>query len=94
MFEGSFARWSAFFAPHRDQTTVILREASSIDPRFDQGFVDLRNPAIQFFAARYRRFQELGIVRSSISPVLMAHPLLGMFDELLNAFVLRHLRPT
>jgi hypothetical protein len=56
MFEDSFARWLAFFAADRDQTTVILREASSIDPRFDQGFADLRNSAIQFFAARYQRF--------------------------------------
>ena len=53
----------------------------------------LRNWAIgtssfDFFAARYRGFQQLGFVRPSIRPVLMAHLLIGMFDELLNAFVL------
>jgi AcrR family transcriptional regulator len=88
MLRISFRRWLGFFAANRDATTVILKEASSIDPRFEKGFVELRRSAVDFFAARYRRFQELGIVRASIRPVLMAHLLIGMFDELLNAFVL------
>ena len=70
---------------------MILKEASSIDPRFEQGFADLRRSAVDFFAVRYRRFQEIGFVRRSIRPVLMAHLLLGMFDELLNSFVLTDL---
>lgn len=88
MLRTSFRRWLGFFAEHRDATTVILKEASSIDPRFEKGFAEVRRSAVDFFAARYRRFQELGIVRPSIRPVLMAHLLIGMFDELLNAFVL------
>jgi AcrR family transcriptional regulator len=84
----SFRRWLAFFAANRDAATVILKEASSIDPRFEKGFAELRRSAVDFFAARYRRFQELGFVRPAIRPVLMAHLLVGMFDELLNAFVL------
>ena len=84
----SFRRWLGLFAANRDATTVILKEASSIDPRFEKGFAELRRSAVDFFAARYRRFQELGFVRPSIRPVLMAHLLIGMFDELLNAFVL------
>jgi AcrR family transcriptional regulator len=88
MLRASFRRWLGFFAANRDATTVILKEASSIDPRFERGFTDLRRSAVDYFAARYRRFQELGFVRPSIRPVLMAHLLIGMFDELLNAFVL------
>ena len=88
LLQASFRRWLAFFAANRDAATVILREASSIDPRFEKGFADLRRAAVDFFAARYRRFQEMGLVRASIRPVLMAHLLIGMFDELLNAFVL------
>ena len=88
LLRASFRRWLGFFAANRDATTVILKEASSIDPRFEQGFANLRRSAVDFFAARYRRFQELGIVRPAIRPVLMAHLLIGMFDELLNAFVL------
>ena len=84
----SFHRWLGFFAANRDATIVILKEASSIDPRFEEGFAQLRRAAIDFFAARYRRFQERGFVRASLRPVLMAHLLVGMFDELLNAFVL------
>ena len=91
LLRASFRRWLGFFADNRDATTVILKEASSIDPRFEQGFADLRRSAVDFFAVRYRRFQELGFVRRSIRPVLMAHLLLGMFDELLNSFVLTDL---
>jgi AcrR family transcriptional regulator len=86
--QASFRRWLALFAANRDAAAVILREASSIDPRFEQGFTELRRAAVDFFAARYRRFQEMGLVRASVRPVLMAHLLIGMFDELLNAFVL------
>jgi AcrR family transcriptional regulator len=88
LLRASFRRWLGFFAANRDATTVILKEASSIDPRFEQGFANLRRSAVDFFAARYRRFQEMGMVRPAIRPVLMAHLLIGMFDELLNAFVL------
>ena len=88
LLRASFRRWLGLFAENRDAAKVILKEASSIDPRFEQGFADLRRSAVDFFAARYRGFQQLGFVRPSIRPVLMAHLLLGMFDELLNAFVL------
>ena len=55
LLRASFRRWLGFFADNRDATTVILKEASSIDPRFEQGFADLRRSAVDFFAARYRR---------------------------------------
>lgn len=87
--QAGFRRWLELFSANRDATTVVLKEASSIDPRFEKGFADLRNAAVDFFAARYRRFQDMGFVRRSIQPELMAHLLIGMFDELLNAFVLK-----
>jgi AcrR family transcriptional regulator len=89
ILQASIGQWLEFFAAHRDATRVILREASAIDPRFDQGFNDLRQAALARFASRFRRFQELGLARTSIDPQLAAHVQLGMFDELLNAFVLR-----
>jgi TetR/AcrR family transcriptional regulator, fatty acid metabolism regulator protein len=89
LLQTSFRRWLEFFAANRDAATVILKEASSIDPRFEKGFADLRRSAVEFFTVRYRRFQNLGFVRRTIDPQLMAHLLIGMFDELLNAFVLR-----
>jgi AcrR family transcriptional regulator len=85
----SARRWLAFFAENRDLATVILKEASSIDPRFEKGFTELRESAVTFFAGRFKHLQELGLVRASIPPELLAHLQLGMFDELVNWFVLR-----
>jgi hypothetical protein len=67
---------------------VILREAGAIDARFEEGFTSLRRVALMRFANRFRRFQQLGMARSSIDLELAAHLQLGMFDELLNSFVL------
>jgi AcrR family transcriptional regulator len=84
----SFRQWLTFFAEHRDVTRVILREARAIDSRFDQGYRDLRKAAVTRFTTRFKRFQDLGFARADISAELAAHFQLGMFDELLNAFVL------
>jgi AcrR family transcriptional regulator len=86
--ETSFRRWLGFFAAHRAATRVILREASSIDPRFEKGFSKVRQLAAAHFAARFRAFQQRGAVRTSIDPDLAARLQLGMFDELLNTYVL------
>jgi AcrR family transcriptional regulator len=88
VLEASARRWITFFASHRDQTTVILKEASSIDPRFEKGFADLRGSAARFFAARFKRLQDMGHASRSIDPEFFARLQLGMFDELLNAYVL------
>jgi AcrR family transcriptional regulator len=89
MIAASFKRWLEFFAAHRDATAVVLREASSIDPRFEQGFLELRQSALDHFAARLRRLQSLGLVNQDLSPEFVARLQLGMFDELINTFVLR-----
>jgi AcrR family transcriptional regulator len=86
--QASARGWLGFFAAHRDAARVILREASSIDPRFEEGFPNLRRLAVKHFAARFRALQDRGAVRASIDPDLAAHLQLGMFDELLNTYVL------
>jgi TetR/AcrR family transcriptional regulator, fatty acid metabolism regulator protein len=86
--QASARSWLGFFAAHRDAARVILREASSIDPRFEEGFTNLRRLAVKHFAARFRALQERGAARASIDPDLAAHLQLGMFDELLNTYVL------
>lgn len=88
LLQASALRWLQFFASQRDATTVVLKEASSIDSRFEKGFADLRQSAVTFFAARFKRLQDLGLASASLSPDLVARLQLGMFDELLNAFVL------
>ena len=89
VLKASFKQWLEFFAAHRDVTRVVLREAATVDPRFEAGFGELRQYALARFAARFRTFQELGLANRSIDPQMAAHFQLGMFDELLNAFVLR-----
>jgi AcrR family transcriptional regulator len=86
--QASFRSWLGFFAADRDATRVILREASSIDPRFEKGFAEVRQVAAAHFAARFRALQQRGAVRASIDPDLAAHLQLGMFDELLNVYIL------
>jgi AcrR family transcriptional regulator len=88
ILQASFRRWFEFFHRHRLAATVMLKEAPAIDPRFDRGIAELRRSAYTHFANRFRRFQQLGLVRSSLSPDIVAHLQVGMFEELVKAFVL------
>jgi AcrR family transcriptional regulator len=88
ILQASFRRWFEFFHRHRLAATVMLKEAPAIDPRFDRGIAELRRSADTHFANRFRRFQQLGLVRSSLSPDIVAHLQVGMFEELVKAFVL------
>jgi AcrR family transcriptional regulator len=89
LLRASFRQWLDLIAANRDAATVILKEATSIDPRFEKGLADLRHSALVHFAERFHRMQQLGAVNASLSPEFIAHVQLGVFDELLNAFVLR-----
>ena len=88
VLQRSFRRWLAFFAAHRDAATVVLKEATSIDPRFEAALARLRELARNDFAGRFRRAQTLGLVNPSMSPDLVAHLQLGMVDELVDTFIL------
>jgi AcrR family transcriptional regulator len=88
--QAGFRQWLQFFAANRDLAAVLLKEASSIDPRFEKGFAELRHVALSHFSARIQHLKTLGLVRQSISPNFVAHMQLGMFDELLEAFVLKN----
>jgi AcrR family transcriptional regulator len=88
MLQASFRQWLGFFAAHRDAARVVLKEASSIDPRFETGFADLRRSAHSHFAARVRTLQQIGAVSLTVDAATVAHFQLGIFDELLNAVVL------
>jgi AcrR family transcriptional regulator len=87
VLQASFRRWFEFFHRHRLAATVMLKEAPAIDPRFDRGIAELRRSAYTHFAERFRRFQQLGLVRTSLSPDVVAHLQVGMFEELVKAFV-------
>ncbi len=88
MLQRSFRRWLALFAEHRDAAAVILKEAPSIDARFQAGAARLRELALNHFAERFRRVQAGRRVNPSVSPELVAHLQLAMVEEVVNAFVL------
>ena len=88
MLQRSFRRWLELFAEHRDAAAVILKEAPSIDARFQAGAARLRQLALNHFAERFRRFQAGHRVNPSVSPELVAHLQLAMVEEVVNAFVL------
>jgi AcrR family transcriptional regulator len=89
----SFHRWFEFFHLHRLAATVMLKEGAAIDPRFDRGIAELRQSAYTNFAERVRRFQQMGMLRPSLSPDIVAHLQVGMFEELVKAFVLNTEHP-
>jgi AcrR family transcriptional regulator len=89
LLTGSFLKWLTFVDAHRDAATVVLREAPSIDARFDKAYAGLRRAAAERLAVRIRYVQTLGLASSAIPAEVIAHLQLGMFDGVLNAFVLR-----
>lgn len=78
-----------FFERHRDATTILLKEATSIDPQFEPALERLRRVTLDHVARRFHTLQQRGIMRATISPELVSHLQLGMLDQLLNALVLR-----
>lgn len=93
MLQRSFRRWLGFFEAHRDAAAVILKEATSIDPRFDAGLARLRALGLQYFASRFNRLQSRGLVTPSLPAALVAHLQMGMVDELVTSYVLRDEAP-
>jgi len=88
LLRASFRRWLAFFHEHRLAATVMLKEGAAIDPRFERGIAELRRSAYTHLVERFRRFQGAGMVRASLRPDIVAHLQVGMFEELVKAFVL------
>jgi AcrR family transcriptional regulator len=93
LLRASFRRWFEFFHLYRLAATVMLKEGAAIDPRFDRGIAELRQSAYTHVTERVRRFQQAGLVRASLSPDIVAHLQVGMFEELVKAFVLNTEHP-
>jgi AcrR family transcriptional regulator len=93
VLRASFRHWFEFFHQYRQAAAVILKEAPAVDPRFDRGIATLRQTAVAHFTDRFRRFQALGLLRASLSPDIAAHLQIGMFEELVKAFVLNAVNP-
>ena len=86
--EEAISAWLRFFAARRDQAIVVLKEASSIDARFERSYAELRQSAIDLLAARVSRLQDAGSARADLDSTVAAHLLLGMLEELVTAHVL------
>ena len=87
--ESVIGAWLTLFADRRDQAIVVLREASSIDARFDQAYAELRASSIDLLARQVTRLQRSGWARDDIEGALAAHLLVGMLDEFVSAYVLK-----
>jgi AcrR family transcriptional regulator len=88
LLQRALRRWLELFAAHRDAAQVILKEATSIDPKFEVRLRRLRELGVDYFAARFERLQARGLVNRTVSPHLLAHLQMGMVDEAVNEFIL------
>jgi TetR/AcrR family fatty acid metabolism transcriptional regulator len=88
LLAASFLQWLRFVDANRDAATVVLREASTLDARFDKAYTSLRRAAAARLAARFAFLQQRGLASSTLPPELVAHIQLGIFDEVLRTFVL------
>jgi AcrR family transcriptional regulator len=89
----TFRRWLQFFQLNRHAAIIMLREAPAIDARFDRGIAELRQTTLSHFTRRVRALQERRLAQPSLSPDIVAHALVGMYDEIVKAFVLDAAEP-
>jgi AcrR family transcriptional regulator len=83
-----YRRWLTFFSLHRDAATVVLNEASAMNPRFEARLTRFRTERLDTLAARFRRSQDRQFVTSSLPAELVAHLQFGMIDEIVRRYVL------
>ncbi|HVH25870.1 MAG TPA: TetR/AcrR family transcriptional regulator [Vicinamibacterales bacterium] len=88
LLQRTLRRWLELFAGHRDAAQVILKEATSIDPKVEAGLRRLRQLGLNYFATRFERLQARGLVNRGVSPDLLAHLQMGMMDEAVIGFIL------
>jgi AcrR family transcriptional regulator len=93
VLRGTFRRWLEFFHHNRHAAIVMVTDASAIDARFNRGITELRQTAISHFEGRLRSLQKRGVARTPVSPGVAAHLQLGMFEALVQAFVLHVAEP-
>jgi AcrR family transcriptional regulator len=81
-------RWLDFFASHRDQAAVVLKEAGAIDARFEDDVSRLRELGVRYFASRFERLQGRGLVTRALEPTVMALLQIGMLDGVVRERIL------
>lgn len=84
----TFRRYLEFFHLNRHAAVAMLREAPAIDARFNRGIAELRQTTLSHFMRRVRSLQERRLVQSTLPNDVGAHLLVGMFEEVVQAYVL------
>ncbi|MDW8329429.1 MAG: TetR/AcrR family transcriptional regulator [Candidatus Bipolaricaulota bacterium] len=85
--------WLRFFAEHRDLTKVIYREATSIDPEFEDRWNRLSETVKRFLVERVRRLQKNGVLRETLDPRAWALFMEGIFHTAICNYILQSDRP-
>ncbi len=85
--------WLRFFAQHRDLAKVIYREATSIDPQFEDRWNRLSETMKNFLAERVRKLQQEGLLRERLDPHAWALFMEGIFHAVVCNYILQSERP-
>ncbi len=92
-FREHVLKWLQFFAHHRDLTKVIYREATSIDPQFEDRWNRLSETVKNFLMERMRLLQRAGQVRRTLDPHAWALFMEGIFHVAICNYILSSERP-
>lgn len=85
--------WLRFFAHHRDLTKVIYREATSIDPQFEDRWNRLSETVKKFLVERVHGLQKSGVLRETLDPRAWALFMEGIFHAAICNYILQSGRP-
>jgi AcrR family transcriptional regulator len=85
--------WLQFFAQHRNLAKVIYREATSIDPQFEDRWNRLSETVKNFLTERLRLLQQAGHVRRTLDPKAWALFMEGIFHAVICNYILSSERP-
>jgi AcrR family transcriptional regulator len=77
-----FLEWLEFYRQNIDAATIVLRDASTVDPLAARKRGELRQAFRSDLAKNVARLQEAGIYHRNVTPEMAAHFLVGMFDEI------------
>jgi AcrR family transcriptional regulator len=85
--------WLRFFAQHRDLAKVIYREATSIDPQFEDRWNRLSETVKDFLSKGMSKLQEAGQLRETLDPRAWALFMEGIFHATVCSYILQSERP-
>lgn len=85
--------WLRFFAQHRDLTKIIYREATSIDPQFEDRWSRLSETVKKFLEDRVRTLKAHGRIRRTLDPRAWSLFMEGIFHVTICNYILQSEHP-